>query len=106
MHLDVLTGNLPNSEAIDTHAHKRLGFALGRFAPRVQDVRVRLADVNGPRGGIDKRCAIECNLGKNGSVVIEEIDSDLYTAIDRASSRVKIAVRRKLDRAKAAWHGR
>lgn len=106
MHLDVLTGNLPNSDAIDSHAQRRLTFALGRFSSRIKQVRVRLADINGPRGGIDKRCAIECNLGKNGTVLIEETDADLYAAIDRASNRVKVAVRRKLDRAKAAWHGR
>lgn len=106
MRLDVLSGNLPNSAAIDEHAERRMMFALDRFASRVQLVRVRLGDLNGPRGGVDKRCAIECDLGRLGSVVVEEVDSDLYTAIDRAASRAKVAVRRKLDRAKAFWHGR
>ena len=84
MRLDVLTGNLPNSDAIDTHAQRRLAFALDRFASRIEQVRVRLGDLNGPRGGVDKRCAVECDLGRLGSVVIEEVDDDLYTAIDRA----------------------
>lgn len=106
MRLDVLSGNLPNSDAIDTHTQRRLGFALDRFAKRIEQVRVRFNDLNGPRGGIDKRCAIECNLGPHGIVVIEETDADLYTAIDRAAQRVKVAVRRKLDRVKASWHGR
>lgn len=106
MQMHVLTGNLPNSEAIDRHAHRRLMFALGRFAARVSAVRVRLGDINGPRGGIDKRCAVECDLGALGSVMIEETDTDLYTAIDRASHRAKVAVRRRLDRAKNIWHGR
>ncbi len=106
MRLDVLSGNLPNSRAIDTHTERRLAFALGRFARRIEQVRVRFTDLNGPRGGVDKRCAIECNLGPHGAVVIEETDADLYTAIDRASHRVKVAVRRKLDRVKASWKGR
>jgi len=106
MRMDVLTGNLPNSDAIDTHAQRRLAFALDRFAARVEQVRVRLGDLNGPRGGIDKRCAVECDLGRHGSVVIEEVDDDLYAAIDRASTRLKVAVRRRLDRAKDAWKGR
>jgi putative sigma-54 modulation protein len=106
MRMDVLSRNLPNSHAIDEHAHRRLAFALDRFADRVEQVRVRFADLSGPRGGFDKRCAVECDLGRLGSVVIEETDQDLYTAIDRASKRVKVAVRRKLDKAKSAWHGR
>jgi len=106
MQMDVLSGNLPNSDAIDTHTQRRLAFALGRFARRIEHVRVRFADINGPRGGIDKRCAIECSLGPYGAVVIEETDADLYTAVDRASHRVKVAVRRKLDKVKAGWHGR
>jgi len=105
MRMDVLTGNLPNSEAVDEHAHRRLGYALDRFATRVLQVRVRLGDL-GPRGGAEKRCAVECDLGRLGSVVIEETDADLYHAIDRAAKRVKVAVRRRLDKAKAAWHGR
>jgi ribosome-associated translation inhibitor RaiA len=104
--MDVLSRNLPNSDAIDEHAQRRLAFALDRFAGRVEQVRVRFADLNGPRGGLDKRCAVECDLGRLGSVVIEETDQDLYTAIDRASKRVKVAVRRKLDKAKAMWRGR
>jgi ribosome-associated translation inhibitor RaiA len=106
MRMDVLTGNLPNSDAVDQHAHRRLSYALDRFAERVREVRVRLGDLSGPKGGAAKRCAIECDLGRLGSVLIEETDSDLYAAIDRASKRVKVAVRRKLDKAKAAWRGR
>ena len=106
MRMDVLSGNLPNSDAIDSHAQRRLAFALDRFAKRIDHVRVRFADLNGPKGGVDKRCAIECSLGPYGAVVIEETDADLYTAIDRAASRAKVAVRRKLDKVKASWHGR
>ena len=43
-------------------AQQRLRFALGRFADRVRSLTVRLSDINGPRGGRDKRCTIAVRL--------------------------------------------
>ena len=37
-------------------ARRRLEFALGRFSARVRSLTVRLADLNAPRGGVDKHC--------------------------------------------------
>jgi len=42
-------------ETVDL-ARTRLEFALGRFAGRVRSVSVSLTDLNGPRGGLDKKC--------------------------------------------------
>lgn len=37
-------------------ARRPLEFALGRFGARVRSLTVRLADLNAPRGGVDKHC--------------------------------------------------
>lgn len=87
--------------AIRVHVHRRLGFALGRFSDRIQVVRVMLGDENGPKGGLDKTCRIRVNLRGQNEIVVEQVDSDVYAAIDRAADRVGRTVARQLDRSTA-----
>ncbi len=84
------------TDAIQEHVHKRLGFTLARGGDRVRRVDVRLSDLNGPRGGVDKRCLIEVQLDGLPVVVVEDVQSDLYTAIDRAAGRAGRTVMRRL----------
>jgi hypothetical protein len=86
------------SEAIRAHAERCLGFALRRFGNRIDRVSVWLADVNGVRGGVDKRCRIGVRLRPTGSVFVMKTDSDAYVAIGRAAGRVGAAVARRVAR--------
>ncbi len=87
-------------EALRERVERRLGFALGRFGDRVGRVAVHLSDVNGPRGGVDKRCRIVAEVpgGRSGAVVIEDAAAELDPLIDRAADRIGQSVRRRLDR--------
>jgi len=78
---------LTRSPALEEHLAKRLWFAIGRFADRVTAVRVWLEDLNGPHGGVDKRCAIEVH-GALGLRRAEVRDTDLYVAVDRAAGTI------------------
>lgn len=80
---------------------RRFGFALGRFGDSVGRVTVHLVDVNGPRGGADKRCRAVVEVAGHRPVVVEDADARLEVAIDRAADRVGRAVRRQLDLARA-----
>jgi putative sigma-54 modulation protein len=79
----------------------RLQRALGRFATRVRRVRVCLNDVNGPRGGVDKRCRMRVDLFPRGLVVVEAVDAAfepaLLGAAERIVRRVHAAIERKRD---------
>lgn len=83
---------------------RRVRFALARFAARVRRVRVRVADLNGARGGIDKRCLLDARLSPRGSVVVEATDRDVESAVsraaDRAARRVGDEFRRRRERAR------
>ncbi len=46
-----------------------------------------MSDVNGPRGGIDKRCQVELRTDGAGSVVVASVASDWRTALDNALAR-------------------
>ena len=101
MQLDIRGRNLRLTPSLLDHVDRRLRFALGRFAARLSRVAVRLGDVNGPRGGIDKRCCIHLEL-RGKALTIEEVDADLYVANDRASERAGRATERAIARLRAA----
>jgi len=92
-------------EALAVLARRRLVFALGRFGPRVRSLSVRLKDVNGPKGGVDKVCLIAVRLSEPRSeIVIEDGDADAAVAIDRAVDRAGRAVARAVS-AMRDWRG-
>lgn len=89
------------TEAIRTYVGRRVHFALDRFSTRIPRVTVRLSDVNGPRGGVDKQCRIQVRLDGHGPLVVTGFAEDLYPAIDSACSRMGRVVARSLDRLQA-----
>ena len=97
MRLDIRGRHLTLTPALRDRATRRLHFALGRFHRRVGRVTVRLGDVNGPGGGVDKFCRVELHAAGR-RITIEELDADIYAAIDRAAERVGRAVERAVAR--------
>lgn len=81
-----------------TYAERRLLFALGRFSRQVEAVRLLLDDVNGPRGGVDKRCQVVVQLAPWGEVRVEQSDRSLHAVIDLAADRVRHALSRERER--------
>jgi hypothetical protein len=94
MRLIIRTNGVIADGAVEV-AQQRLRFALGRFAGRVRSLTLRLSDVNGPRGGRDKRCAIAVRLaGSKRLIVVEDLDVEPLAAIARAADRTARAVAR------------
>ena len=102
MQIDIKARGFRLTEGLRNQAERRVRFALGATSGRVRSVVMRLADENGPRGGLDKRCTIRANLPGAPPVIIEQQEADLYVAIDRAADRVGRAVSRRLERAFAS----
>ena len=75
------------------YLRRKLGMKLGKYASSIERTSVRVEDVNGPRGGIDKRCRIKAVLTGLPSVVVEHRHHSLQVAIDRALDRIERAVR-------------
>ena len=104
MKIDIQTHGFSLTDSIRDYTKLRLQFAVNRGDKRVIGVQVRLADINGPRGGIDKRCQIDLSLAGHNDIVIEDIETNLYVAIDRASDRCARTLARKLERAREHSH--
>ncbi len=85
---------------------ERVRFALRRLTALVPRVRVRLSDVNGPRGGVDKRCQVELSTETAGTVVIVSLAPDWRTALNRALRRATGVLTRSLQRNQKPVRGR
>ncbi len=77
---------------------RRTRFVLRRLAWLVPYATVRMSDVNGPRGGIDKQCQVELKTDVAGSVVVTSVASDWRSALDKALARAARFVLRLIRR--------
>ncbi len=98
MELDIRGRNLPLTAPLEHLVRRRLDFALGRHASEIRRVDVKLLDVNGPRGGIDKQCRVEVVFSHGGTVSAQGRDERVRNAIDQAAHRAGRRVNRKLER--------
>ena len=98
MRMNIQARGFDLTEGLREHTERRLQFALSWASQDVRAISVRLFDVNGPRGGEDKRCRIQVVFRGTQEVVIEDTEADLYVAIERAAERAERAVGHRLER--------
>lgn len=98
MQLKVHGQNIEVTEAISSHVHNRFTAALDKHAQRVNDVTIRLEDVNGPKGGVDMRCHATIHLRRGDPIIVDEVEEDLYAAISVAADRAKQVVTRQIQK--------
>lgn len=85
---------------------QRVHFALRRLRRFVPHATVQLSDINGPRGGVDKRCQVELKTEKAGTVVIASMAPDWRSALDLSLTRAARVLARSLQRVQRPVRGR
>ena len=88
----------PQATELRDLTERRVRFVLRRLGRLVPRAEVQMSDVNGPRGGIDKRCQVELRTDGAGSVVVASVAGDWRTALDDAlarASRFLLRLRRR-----------
>ena len=105
MKIEIRFRGLEYSNALREHVARRIHFHLSRFGSELMTVLVRIADVNGPKGGIDKRCQVTVRGQRFGSATLNEMSGDAYSAVDMAMERVSRSVGRELDRVRGPRRG-
>ena len=100
MKLQIRFRGIDPSEAVTDYATRRVHQHLSRFGRQVRAVTVRLADVNGPRGGADKRCQVTVSGPRLRAVHLTETHADLLAGIDLALDRLAHVIGRSLERAR------
>jgi hypothetical protein len=85
----------PQATELRDLTERRVRFVLRRLGWLVPRAEVLMSDVNGPRGGIDKRCQVQLRTDGAGSVVVTSVARDWRTALDDALARAaRFLVRR------------
>jgi ribosome-associated translation inhibitor RaiA len=96
MQIQVHTQGFDTTPAIDAYARKEVGRNLVNAQDHVTAVDVYLSDINGPRGGEDKKALIRIRLDSRLVVKIEKVHTDLYVAMSGAARRARHTVKRTL----------
>jgi hypothetical protein len=89
--------NQISNSAIE-QAKSKIEGSFSKFSDHVISVELFLEDVNGPRGGIDKKCQIVVHLRKMGTVAVSVEKATFSKAMSRAISRAHKAAFRKVQR--------
>jgi putative sigma-54 modulation protein len=102
MKIDVRFRGLKRSDALRDHAVRRIHSHLRRFGHEISSVVVRISDVNGPKGGVDKQCQVTVRGRRLSGVIVDDLRGDAYSAVDMAVERVSRRVGRDLERVRGA----
>lgn len=98
MQIDIQARDFTLTDSLRAHVDHRLRFALTRFQDRMHRISVRLSDVNGPKGGVDKCCLVRIKSNGLPDIVVTDTEADLYVAVDRAVDRARRTVQRQRTR--------
>jgi putative sigma-54 modulation protein len=98
MKLEIRGLKIKITDSLRTYAQRRLAFALDRFAERIRTVRLKLDDINGSRGGVDKRCQLAISLAHSSPITLESRASTVQGAVDRMAGKVRSSIERRFVR--------
>lgn len=105
MRLEVRGNGIRLDRALRDHVERRARFALDRVWGDVREVVVQLTDVNGPRGGVDQRCAVMVWTSDGRALLVREVRETPYAAVSAAMTRMKRRVTERLQRRRARRRG-
>lgn len=82
-----------NDAALSDHAKNKAFLKFERFRKHLKSVKIRIEDLNGPKGGVDKSCRLEIT-SIYGDKIVEVRDTDFYAAVDRALETAEYVIRK------------
>jgi len=98
MRIYIQTQGFELTRAIQAHVEKQLKRNFATMEDQVIAVDVFLGDINGPRGGEDKKALVSVQLASRLAIRLETVHADLYAAVSRVARRAKHTVKRTLRR--------
>lgn len=97
----IITKGIETSQVLREYIIERVDMALDHVYDSIHFVTVRISDLNGPKGGIDKRCKIHFKLSGLPAIVVSEVSASIDGAIDGATQRLAKVVDRLMSRVNA-----
>ncbi len=98
MKIDITMQQTCSDNNISCQVARRVRFALSRFGTSIRTIKVRITDINGPKGGIDKRCVVSVKLTAVGEIVVQSEGENLFSALNYCLSRAARSINRNLER--------
>lgn len=98
MTTDIRFDGVHHSAALYAFAQGLVDARLRRFGSPLTRVVIRIADVNGPRGGPDKRCRITLLGPGIGTATAQSLDADAYEAVRTCVGRAAHVLGRRVAR--------
>ncbi len=96
----IIAKGIDASQSLREYISETVDSALNWAQGSIHFITVRITDLNGPKGGKDKRCQIHLKVPGMPNVIVSEVSSSLSSAIDRAAQRASHVVGRVLERAR------
>jgi ribosome-associated translation inhibitor RaiA len=97
MELDIRITDIDPLKALRTSLRRRLRFALGRFAPSIRHVRVRLSETKGSPRPLEAKCQMVVGLAPAGRLLVSERASDVHSAVDHCVDRLARTMTRRIE---------
>lgn len=101
MEIILIDGSIKTSEAQHDYIMDKVGAAAARLKEVSCTIDVRILDLNGPKGGIDKQCSIVVTPPGQATLRVEEQAADYYAAVDAAAATLKKALAKALEKIKS-----
>jgi putative sigma-54 modulation protein len=79
---------------------EKIELALGRFERQIGKVNVYLADLNGPKKGVDKSIRLVIDIERQPRIAVGEKGEDWLALLESISDRASHTVSRQLDRSR------
>jgi putative sigma-54 modulation protein len=98
MTISIRVRDMEWTDELREKVERSVAFALDRYDTQVSQISVYLADLNGPKGGVDKLCQITATLRRGNPVLILEKGSGILPTVNRALGRLGHSIGRSIER--------
>jgi len=105
MQVQFMANEFELTPSLRDHLARRLRRAFVALDNRIQSVSVRLRDLNGPKGGRDMLCQVAVTIPGRPTVLVKDVQEDMYAAIDSAFKRASYRVTQLVTRQRNTIRG-
>lgn len=89
---------LDGERPLRSRIERRVGKALQRVRPAPTTTQVNFTDVNGPKGGVDSRCAVTVRIPRRRAVHVEGLATIPWLAFTDAVETLERQLRKQQER--------
>ena len=97
MKIDVNIHQAGSDKKIYQQVVRRVRLALSRFGASINSITIHLTDINGFKGGADKKCVVTVRLLSAGDVIVQGYSSDCFLALNHCLSRAGRTISRRIE---------